>query len=100
MSGVALSAVAAVAGAGLSYVASNKQADAQRSAARMQQEANERSYQQSVQDMRRQNQNQADLTGLLEQNTGSDMGSTMLTGAGGIDPTRLTLGSGATLLGG
>ena len=99
MSGVALGAMAVV-GAGLSYKASRDQASAQRRAARVQQQANDRAYQQSVQDMRQNNQQQADVGSLLEQNTGPDMGSTMLTGAGGVDPSRLLLGSGATLLGG
>ncbi len=37
---------------------------------------------------------------LLEANTGSDIGTTMLSGAQGIDPNQLQLQKGGTLLGG
>lgn len=102
MSGVAvgISAAAAVAGLGASMYSNNQQHKAQKKANRIQQEASERAYQQEISDMRRQNQNSVDTTNLLEQNTGSDVGSTMLTGASGIDPSQLALGKGTKLLGG
>ena len=55
---------------------------------------------QQTQQMRQQNQQQADVSGLLEGNTASDTSSTMLTGAGGINPGSLSLGRGNSLLGG
>lgn len=106
MSGISLgtammvSAAVAAAGTAVNVYSNNRQQKAQKQANRIQQEASERAYQQEISDMRRQNQNSVDTTNLLEQNTGSDVGSTMLTGASGIDPSQLTLGKGNKLLGG
>ena len=102
MSGVAvgISAAAAVAGLGASMYSNNKQQKAQNRANRIQQEASDRAYQQEISQMRRQNQNAVDTTSLLEQNTGSGVGSTMLTGAQGVDQSQLTLGRANKLLGG
>jgi K+/H+ antiporter YhaU regulatory subunit KhtT len=76
------------------------QVNAQREANRIQQQANEESRQQQIQDMRRQNQQQADLSSILEGEMSAENPSTMVSGIGGIDPSRLTLGRGSQLLGG
>ena len=97
---LAVSAAVAAAGTAVNVYSNNKQQKAQNRANRIQQEASDRAYQQEISQMRRQNQNAVDTTSLLEQNTGSDVGSTMLTGAQGVDQSQLTLGRANKLLGG
>lgn len=102
MSGVALgiSAAAAVAGVGLSAYNSQKQNRAQRKATALQQHESEVNRANQMAEMRRSNQQSADLDGLLDANTGADNGSTMLTGGAGVDNSLLALGKGNKLLGG
>lgn len=98
MSGGAIAA--AVVSAGIGLYTANRQEKAQDRANRLQREAQEKARLQQTQQMRQQNQQQADVSGLLEGNTASDMSSTMLTGAGGVNPGSLSLGRGNSLLGG
>lgn len=98
MSGVAI-ATAAVATAASVY-SSNKQERAQRSAARAQKEASDRSLAQQKTAFNKQNQKQVDLEGILSGNSAPEAGSTLLTGAGGVDQSQLKLNKGTNLLGG
>nr|DAR05487.1 MAG TPA: hypothetical protein [Caudoviricetes sp.] len=102
MSGVALgiSAAAAVAGVAVSANNANKQRKAADRAARLQQHENEVNRANQMASMRQANQQQADLDGILDANTGADNGATLLTGGLGVDKSKLNLGKGSTLLGG
>ena len=105
MSGVAIGA--AVVSTAASIYSSNRQAKATRAAANAQvaqanaqvDQSNKQLAQQKEQ-YNRANQKQADVGSLLEANTGSDLGTTMLSGAQGIDQNQLRLQKGGTLLGG
>lgn len=99
MSGVAVAA-AAVVGAGASIYSSRQQAKATKQAADMQAKESERQRKEQEQQFNRQNQNQVDVSGMLEGNIGGEMGTTLLTGAQGISKDQLTLGKGSSLLGG
>lgn len=94
---VGLGATAVTAAAGL--YGSMKQSHAQKKAAAQAQKQNEITQEQAREDMRRQNAQEADLTSIYEQNldAGASGGSTMLTGAGGIANSDLTLGKGNKL---
>lgn len=98
--GIAAIVASTVLGSIVSDRNASKQRDAQREANRIQQRANEESKQQQIEEMRRNNQQQADLSSILDASTGSDMQSTMVSGIGGVDPTQLVLGRGNSLLGG
>ncbi len=102
MSGVALgiSAAAAVAGVAVSSQNARKQQQAADKAARLQQHENEVNRANQTMQMRQANQQQADLDGILDANTGADNGATMITGGLGVDKSKLNLGKGTTLLGG
>ena len=105
MSGVTIGAAvigaaATVAGTVSSIHSSKRQAKAARSAARAQAEQSNKQLAQQKEQYNRANQKQADIGSLLEANTGSDIGTTMLSGAQGIDPNQLQLQKGGTLLGG
>ena len=102
MSGVALgiSAAAAVAGVAVSSQNARKQQQAADKAARLQQHENEVNRANQTMQMRQANQQQADLDGILDANTGADNGATMITGGLGVDKSKLILGKGTTLLGG
>ena len=102
MSGVALgiSAAAAVAGVAASSQNARKQQQAADKAARLQQHENEVNRANQTMQMRQANQQQADLDGILDANTGADNGATMITGGLGVDKSKLNLGKGTTLLGG
>lgn len=102
MSGVALgiSAAAAVAGVAVSSQNARKQQKAADKAARLQQHENEVNRANQTMQMRQANQQQADLDGILDANTGADNGATMITGGLGVDKSKLNLGKGTTLLGG
>lgn len=95
-----VSAVAAVAGAGISMYQGNKSAKIAKRSAREQAEAAEKELARAEQDFNRVNQNTANVEGLLEANTAQGQGSTSLSGGMGspIDPTKL--GGGSGLLGG
>ena len=98
MSGVAIASV--VASTAVSLYNANRQEKAQNRANRIQEQASQRAAAQQTMQMRRQNQQQADTTSVLEGNTGADTSATMLTGAGGVNPGMMHLGQGSTLLGG
>lgn len=95
----------AILGAALlaSSVASNraayKQARAQRDATRQAERQQQQVAEQARADERRQNQNKADVSGILQDNINSALsgGSTLLTGAGGVSNDRLNLGAGNKL---
>lgn len=91
---------AAAAVGGSSIYASNKQARAQKNAAKMQADAQEKATAQQTAEMNQLNQRTPDTESILEQNAGDDTGTTMLTGPSGVDANNLKLGKGSTLLGG
>jgi len=93
-------AAAAIATGGLSIMASKKESKAEKSAAETQAKAQEAAVAQEAAEINRQSQKQPDVETILENNSGSDTGSTLLTGSGGVDPNSLRLGKGSTLLGG
>lgn len=99
MSGVILGAAVAVAGAAASVYNSNKQARTQKQAMQQQEQMAKAADEKSRQAERRQNAQQADISGILSENQNSLLsgGSTLLTGAGGVDPTKLNLGKGNQL---
>lgn len=98
MSGVVMG-VTAVAATAANIYASNKQAKAQKAAMKAQVEASNKQLAQQKEQYNRSNQKQADITTVLEQNTAGDLGTTMLTGATGVDKNQYQLGKGSTLLG-
>lgn len=77
----------------------NKQARAQRRAANQAEQQARRADEQSRQAMRRQNAQQADVGSILAQNQNEMLsgGSTLLTGAQGVEQDKLNLGKGNTL---
>lgn len=85
---------------GSSVYSANKQAKATIKAAEMQRESAEKALSQQYEEMNRQNQKEADLESILEQNTNGDDSATMLTGAMGVSQDKLRLGKGSNLLGG
>ena len=97
---IALGALAlSAASAGVSAYQGNKQAKAQREAMRQAEEQARRADEQSRQAQRKQNAKQADVGGILAQNQNEMLsgGSTLLTGAGGVETDKLNLGKGNTL---
>lgn len=92
---LALSAVSA----GVQAHQANKQARAQRRATEQAEQQAKRADEQSRQAQRKQESNQADVSGILVQNQNEMLsgGETLLTGAQGIDNKRLNLGKGNTL---
>ena len=102
MSGAVSAAVVAtaVAAAGISAYQSNKQGKRQAAAADRQAKQAEAAAKQAEQDQNRANRRQPDIMGLLNDNSGNDMGGTSLTGAAGAPVDNSLLGGGNTLLGG
>lgn len=101
MSGVAVATAAvAAAGAGASIYSAERQASAQKKAAKQQEEASNKQLGQQKAAYNKANQNTVDTEGLLESNAASQIGSTMLTGGQGINPSANQLGKGFNLLGG
>lgn len=98
MSGVAVGVTAAAA-AGASIYSSRQQAKAQKSAADQQARASAAALNQQQQEFNKANQNQVDISGILQDNTGQGS-ATMLTGAGGVGRNNMQLGGGSSLLGG
>lgn len=98
MSGVVLGGLA-IAGAAASIYSANKQAKAQDRAMRQAERQAQAEAERAEQEMRRQNSNRADISGILAQNQNAALsgGSTLLTGAGGINRDQLNLGGGNTL---
>jgi Flp pilus assembly protein TadB len=97
MSGVAIATVAV---AGATMYSAHQQKKATQRAADMQAQESQRQLKEQQQQFNRQNQNQVDVSGMLEGNSGGEMGTTLLTGAQGIAKDQLTLGKGSNLLGG
>lgn len=99
MSGVILGSAFALAGAYVSNRSADKQASAQRDAMRQQEQLAKQEQEKARQAERRQNQNTADVSGILDQNKNAMLsgGSTLLTGAGGVDQSELNLGKGNKL---
>lgn len=92
-------AVGALVGAGMSAYSSNNQARAQRAATKQSERNQQKIAEQARADERRQNQNKADVSGILQDNINTALsgGSTLLTGAGGVSNDRLNLGAGNKL---
>lgn len=92
-------AIGALVGAGMSAYSSNKQARAQRAATKQSERNQQKIAEQARADERRQNQNKADISGILDANSDAALsgGSTLLTGAGGVSNDRLNLGAGNKL---
>ncbi len=92
-------AAVAAAGAAASTYSANKQAKAQDRATRQAEENAKKQSEQAAQTTRRQQQNQADVSGILamNQNGGLSGGSTLLSGAGGVNKNQMSLGGGSTL---
>lgn len=89
----------ALATAGAGVYSASKTARAERGAAKQAERQQQKVAEQARQDERRQNQNQADVSGILQGNidTGLSGGSTLLTGAGGVSNNQLNLGAGNKL---
>lgn len=97
---IALGALAMSAiSAGVNSYQSNKQARQQRRAADQAEQQARRADEQSRQAMRKQNAQQADVGSILAQNQNEMLsgGSTLLTGAQGVEQDKLNLGKGNTL---
>ena len=97
--GIETIALGALALAGVSAYQGNKQAQAQRRAAEQAEQQARRTDEHARQAQRKQNAQQADVSGILAQNQ-NDMlsgGSTLLTGAQGVDNSKLNLSKGNTL---
>lgn len=90
--------VAAASAVSQNYQA-NKQARAQRRATEQAEQQAKRADEQSRQAQRKQNAQQADVSGILAQNQNEMLsgGSTLLSGAQGVDNKQLNLGQGNTL---
>lgn len=97
MSGATTAAIIGAAAA--SMYSANKQAKAQDRATRQAEENAKKQAEQSAQATRRQQQNQADVSGILAMNQDSGLsgGSTLLSGAGGVNKNQMSLGGGSTL---
>ena len=90
---------AAIVGAAASIYSANKQEKAQERAMRQQEQQAKKANEQAKQAERKQQSNQADVSGILDQNQNALLsgGSTLLTGAGGVDQDKLNLGKGNKL---
>ena len=95
---LAIGGLIAAVGAATTIYTANKQEAAQRDAARQAEESAKRQAEQQRQETRRQNAQQADVSGILQQNAANaGGGTTLLTGAGGVNRNDLNLGQGNTL---
>mgnify|MGYP001779820876 CR=1 FL=1 len=96
--GAALIGAALIGGAASVY-SSNQAARVDRSAAKQAERQQQKVAEQAREDQRRQNQNQADISGILQNNIDGSLsgGSTLLTGAGGVSNDQLSLGAGNKL---
>jgi len=100
MSGIVMGTIA-VASAAAGMYSANKQAKAQKAAADRQAEASKQALNQQKTAFNRENQQQADLGGILEgSGAASESGSTLLTSPTGTDRDQFKLGKGTSLLGG
>lgn len=100
MSGVVVGVGAMAASTAASIYSSKKQSKATKAAANAQLEMSNKQLEQQKEQYNRANQKTADIGSLLEANTGSDLGTTMLTGAQGVNTDQYQLQKGASLLGG
>lgn len=101
MSGVIAGSVIAAASIGAGVYSANKQSKAQKAAADRQAEASKQALNQQKTAFNRENQQQADVEGILENSgAGSENGSTLLTSPMGADRDQFKLGKGTNLLGG
>lgn len=93
--GAAISAI----GAGASIAQGMETSRQQKNAARKQEAQAKKANELSAQETKRQNSSEADVSSLLEQNSkaGLSGGSTLLTGAQGVDKSKLSLGGGSNL---
>lgn len=94
-----IAAVASAAGSAANAYSTKRSGDRQEAAAREQLAASERMQREEDQARNKANQKQADIMGMLENNTIEGLGNTTLTGSAGapIDPNKL--GKGNSLLG-
>lgn len=100
MSGAAVAgAVVAAASIGGAMYSSHQQSKATRAAADKQAKASAQQLNQQQQEFNKANQNEVDISSILEDNSATSGMSTMLTGAGGIDRNKLALGGVPSLLG-
>lgn len=101
--GVGLLVGAAIAGASAAagMYSANKQAGAQKAAADRQAEASKQALNQQKTAFNRENQQQADMEGILDSSgAANENGSTLLTSPMGTDRDQFKLGKGTSLLGG
>lgn len=84
--------------AGSQIYSSRKQSKATKSAANAQRDASNRTLASQQQAYNKANQQQVDMTSMLEQNSASEAGTNMLTG--GVQQGQYNLGKGYNLLGG
>lgn len=99
MSGGWVAVGMAAASIATSAYSANKQSKAQTAAVNQQAKAASDAAKQQQMEFNKANQNQVDISGLLDQNTGAGM-TTMLTGPSGVAKNNMTLGGGNSLLGG
>lgn len=99
MSGAIIAGAIVGVSAAASMYSANKQARAQRAATEQAEQNQKKVAEQARQDQRRQNQNSADISGILQGNVDAGLsgGSTLLTGAGGVSNDQLQLGAGNKL---
>lgn len=101
MSGAAIvGAVTAAVAAGASIYSSKKQSKATKQAADQQAKSSAQQLNQQQQEFNRANQNEVDVSSILDSAQEGDSSATMLTGAGGIERDKLSLGGVSSLLGG
>lgn len=92
--------ISAAAVAGASIYSAERQSSAQKKAAKMQAETARAQMNREEQQFNRQNQNKVDMESLLAgESAGGSLGSTMMTGAQGVDKNKMNLGQ-SQLLGG
>lgn len=99
MSGAWVAAGVAAATIASSVYTSNKQARAQKAAANQQAKAAAEANKQQQMEFKKANQNEVDISGILDQNSASNT-ATMLTGPSGAGRNNMLLGGGSSLLGG
>lgn len=100
MSGAWVAVGVAAATIGSQVYASNRQDRAQRASAKRQEEASANALKEQQMQFNKENQNEVDISGILNANKGGDTSSTMLTGPGGVGLGKHPLGGGSSLLGG
>ena len=94
-----VAAGAAIAAAGAMAYSSNQQSKAQKAAANQQAKAAAEANKQQQMEFNRANQNEVDVSSILDQNSAIST-PTMLTGPSGAGRNNMLLGGGSSLLGG